>query len=58
LLRSLFERPRKALLDDIIQEARDAHSYHRASAIFALGAYPDKKVMISKVYDIELTQYH
>jgi len=44
LLRSLFERPRDVLLEDIIREANDEHSYHRGSAIFALGAYPHKKV--------------
>ncbi|MBF0277810.1 MAG: MFS transporter [SAR324 cluster bacterium] len=44
ILRSLFERPREVLLDEIIREACDEHSYHQASAIFALGAYPHKKV--------------
>jgi hypothetical protein len=44
VLKSLFENPRPALVDDLIQEALDQNSYHRHSAAFALGAYPDKRV--------------
>jgi hypothetical protein len=44
LLKSIFARPRAVLLDDIIEEASDVHSYHRDKAIFALGAYPDTRV--------------
>ncbi len=44
LLKSLYARPRPVLLDEIIQEASDVHSYHRARAIFALGAYPNTRV--------------
>ncbi len=44
ILKSLFARPRKVLLDEIVQEASDVHSYHRSQAIFALGAYPNTKV--------------
>jgi predicted MFS family arabinose efflux permease len=44
VIKSLFENPRPALVDDLIQEALDQNSYHRQSAAFALGAYPDKQV--------------
>lgn len=41
VLKSLFEYPRPALLDDLIQEALDSDSYQRQTAVFALGAYPN-----------------
>lgn len=44
LLKSLFQNPRPTLLNDLIQEALDRDSYHRQSAVFALGAYPDERV--------------
>jgi hypothetical protein len=43
-LKSLFTHPKPALLKDIMQEASEKHSYHRTTAIFALGAYPDEEV--------------
>ncbi len=43
ILRSLFSYPRKELLDEIIDEARDKTSYNRQDAIFTLGAYPGIK---------------
>ncbi len=39
-LRALYRYPRPELLDQIIDEARDADSYTQRAAIFALGAYP------------------
>ncbi len=44
VIKSLFENPRPTLLDDLIREALDRNSYHREAAVFALGAYPDKRV--------------
>ena len=44
VIKSLFENPRPALLDDLIHEALDENSYHRQAAAFALGAYPDERV--------------
>ncbi len=44
VIKSLFENPRPALLDDLVQEALDENSYHRQAAAFALGAYPDERV--------------
>ncbi len=44
VLKSLFVRPRPSLLQDIIEEAKDKYSYNRTKAIFALGAYDEKKV--------------
>jgi len=44
VMKSLFENPRPALLDDLLREALDTHSYHRQAAVFALGAYPDERV--------------
>jgi hypothetical protein len=41
VLKSLFEYPRPALLEDLIREAQNQDSYNRREAIFALGAYPD-----------------
>ncbi len=43
VLRSLFSCPRPELEDDLIEEAMDAHSWWRQSAIFALGAYKTEK---------------
>jgi HEAT repeat protein len=40
----LFAYPKPALVKEILREASDEHSYHRATAIFALGAYPSKDV--------------
>lgn len=39
LIKSLFNHPRQALLDDLLREAVDSGSYHQTKAIFALGAY-------------------
>ena len=53
-LKSLFENPRPALLPDLLREALDAASYHRQSAVFALGAYPNNqsaKVLIGLLDD-------
>ncbi|MBN2547062.1 MAG: HEAT repeat domain-containing protein [Spirochaetes bacterium] len=44
VLKSLFTKPRPRLLPDILEIAKDKGSYHRATAIFALGAYPYPKV--------------
>lgn len=44
ILKTLFVYPKKILLPDIMREAADPYSYHRATAIFALGAYPDPTV--------------
>ncbi len=44
ILRSLFAYPRRELLDDLLAEAEDVHSYNRRDAIFTLGAYPTRKV--------------
>lgn len=44
VIKSLFNNPRKELLEDLIREAADYGSYHQIKAIFSLGAYPDKKV--------------
>ena len=44
ILKSLFAYPKPALLEDILREAADEHSYHRATAIFALGAYSETRV--------------
>ena len=44
IFRSLFTHPKNDLLDDIIEEARDAGSYNRRDAIFTLGAYPGRRV--------------
>ncbi|MBN2617759.1 MAG: HEAT repeat domain-containing protein [Spirochaetales bacterium] len=44
VIKSLFSHPREALLDDLIKEAADYGSYHQMKAIFALGAYRDKRV--------------
>jgi len=57
VLKSLFTKPRPRLLPDILDIARDKGSYHRAAAIFALGAYPDAKVekeLISFLNDEDL----
>ncbi len=43
VLKSLFAYPNPALLDDLLREASDESSYHRPIALFALGAYPDKR---------------
>lgn len=43
LMRSLFFFPRPELLEDILAEASDRTSWWRESAIFTLGAYPDKR---------------
>ena len=40
ILISLYKNPRPRLLDLIIREAENGDSTHRATAIFALGAYP------------------
>jgi hypothetical protein len=44
ILRSLFSYPRKDLIDEIIDEAKDKTSYNRLDAIFTLGAYPGARV--------------
>jgi hypothetical protein len=44
VLKSLFAKPRTKLLPDILDCANDRGFYHRATAIFALGAYPDPEV--------------
>lgn len=44
VLKSLFENPRPALLDDLLHEALDKNSYHRQEAVFALAAYSEKRV--------------
>ncbi len=44
ILKSLFAYPKPALLEDILNEASEEYSYHRVTALFALGAYPNKKV--------------
>lgn len=44
VLKTLFVHPKPALLEDIMQEASEPRSYHRATAIFTLGAYPEEKV--------------
>ncbi len=44
ILKSLFAYPKPALLNDIMREASDEYSYHRRTAIFALGAYPQQQV--------------
>jgi len=44
-LKSLFTNPRPELLDDVIDDAQDRHSYTRATAIFALGAYPGERTV-------------
>ncbi len=44
VLKSLFAYPKPALLKNILQEASEKHSYHRVTAIFALGAYPGEEV--------------
>ncbi len=41
---SLFAYPKPELVNDIIREASDEHSYQRVKAIFALGAYPVQRV--------------
>ncbi|MBI9102854.1 MAG: HEAT repeat domain-containing protein [Spirochaetales bacterium] len=40
---SLYSNPRPRLLPDLLKEASDPGSYHRVRAVFALGAYPDRK---------------
>ena len=44
VLKTLFLHPKPALLPDILREAADPQSYHRITALFALGAYPDARV--------------
>jgi len=44
VLKSLFSKPRPKLLPAILDIANDPGSYHRATAVFALGAYPDRRV--------------
>ncbi len=44
VIKSLFTNPRPGLLNDLITEASDDGSYHQLKAIFALGAYKEKKV--------------
>jgi hypothetical protein len=54
VLKSLFAKPRMKLLPDILDIACDKGFYHRASAIFALGAYPYpevEKVLIDSLDD-------
>jgi hypothetical protein len=41
-IRSLFAHPRPELVDELLDEAQDKHSWWRQSALFALGAYPGK----------------
>jgi hypothetical protein len=43
ILRSLSTYPRDELLDDIIREAQDPHSYNRRDAIYTLGSYNSRK---------------
>jgi hypothetical protein len=54
VLKSLFIKPRIKLLPDILECAKDEGFYHRATAIFALGAYPSaevKKALVSFLDD-------
>nr|ABD75802.1 putative membrane protein [uncultured bacterium] len=44
VLKTLFVHPKPALLPDLLCEATQPSSYYRATAIFALGAYPDLQV--------------
>ncbi|PID56863.1 hypothetical protein CSB45_09360 [candidate division KSB3 bacterium] len=44
ILKFLFAYPKSRLLPDLLREAADEYSYHRETAIFALGAYPGKRV--------------
>jgi HEAT repeats len=44
VIKSLFNHPRSALLEDLLREAADSGSYHQTKAIFALGAYEGKEV--------------
>jgi hypothetical protein len=39
VIRGLFDRPRLALVDDLIRDAFDTDSYTQEEAIYALGAY-------------------
>ena len=43
LIGALFQTKRPDLLDFLCKEAEEPSSFHRERAIFALGAYPDKK---------------
>ncbi|MGL1894488.1 MAG: HEAT repeat domain-containing protein [Spirochaetaceae bacterium] len=44
VIKSLFNHPRKELMEELINEAKDSGSYHQKKAVFALGAYPYKEV--------------
>jgi hypothetical protein len=44
VLKTLFVYPKPDLLPDLLREATQLNSYYRATAIFALGAYPDLQV--------------
>jgi hypothetical protein len=44
VLKTLFVHPKPDLLPDLLREATQPNSYYRATAIFALGAYPDLQV--------------
>lgn len=44
VLKTLFVHPKPVLLPDLLREATQPYSYYRATAIFALGAYPDLQV--------------
>jgi len=44
VLKTLFVHPKPTLLPDLLREAMQPYSYYRATAIFALGAYPDLQV--------------
>lgn len=53
VLKSLFTKPRPKLLPDILAIAKDNGSYHRATAIFALGAYPYPEVEKELIYMLD-----
>jgi hypothetical protein len=53
VLKSLFVKPRIKLLPDILECANDKGFYHRATAIFTLGAYPNPEVAKSLIEHLD-----
>ena len=44
IIKTLFEKKRPQLIPELLTEASEPCSFNRKEAIFALGAYPEKKV--------------
>ncbi len=54
VIRGLFDRPRLALVDDLIRDAFDGDSYTQSESIYALGAYiHNEKAEKALVYLLE-----